>query len=147
MKYIIAILSFVIFISTQTTIAASAEKLTLQLSPNELAAIANGLTQLDGYFKIVKGQHGEEQSVIIPYDYPNARLTIAHDEAVVFGLIREFQSTTSSLSASEKEKIANVKIPVDLLSITVDDLKANINPFPPSALAAMAPICPSCAGF
>lgn len=129
------------------TSAFPAEKITLQLSPNEMGQISGGLAALDGEKKVVKDQLGRDQVVTVPYDIPDARLTIAHDDAIVILALREFQVAIKGVTPEEAAKMADKKVPINLLSFDVAVLKLSANNIVPSALAALAPVCPTCAGM
>jgi hypothetical protein len=142
--------------------AVAAERLTLQLSPNDAATILNSLQALDGSPHIVRNALGQEEVKLIPLDLGAVRLTIARDETVLIQTVKEFQQATRGLAiepssdakpadvrrANEKiDALANTKMQVDLLSLDVADLNMTANRITPSTLAVLAPICPTCVGL
>jgi len=137
----------IVALSMIVTPAFAADKVTLNLSPNEILQIQNGLTALDGYHKVIKNNLGQDTDVLVPYDLaPSARLTIAHDEVVIQESFSELRKAAQGLSPEEAAKLANTPQPIDLVTIQVSDLKIDTNPLAPTTLAILAPVCPSCAG-
>ena len=138
----------IIALSMIATPAFAADKVTLNLSPNEILQIQNGLTALDGYHKIIKNNLGQDTDVLVPYDLaPGVRLTIAHDEAVIQQTFTELRKAAQGLSQDDAAKLANTPQDIDLVTLQATDLKVDANPFAPTVLASLAPICPSCAGI
>lgn len=127
--------------------ALAADKVTLQLSPNDVAVLATGLAALDGYQKASHDARGQDTTVLVPYTLGDVRLTIAHDISVAQSAIREYQIASKGLATEEAAKLANAKAPIDLLAFDVRDLNIATNPIPPSALAELSAVCPTCAGF
>lgn len=139
-----SILVAVVAISAYSA-ANAAEKITLQLSPNEMQRLSQGLSVLDGYHRIAKGPMGQDQDVPTAYDISaSARLTIAHDDAVAQGYFTDVRKATKGLTGDKLMEVVDAKQAVEMLTIDVRDLNVDKNPFPPSALADLAPICPSC---
>ena len=136
----------------------AADRITLSLSPNEAATITQqGLHKLDGAPHIVHDARGDEQAVTVPYRLGEAVLTIAHDIQVLTAVVQGYQSVATNLvdaagtdeaarAKAQKEAalLADKKSPVEVLSLSATDLRATENALPPSVLAALGPICPSC---
>lgn len=126
--------------------AFAADKVTLQLSANDIVGVMNGLAGLDGQQKIAKNARGEDQWGQVSYDIaPAVRTTIAHDERVLRDAYVDWQSGQKSLPADQQS--ADSKSPVDLLSFTDSDIGVSRNQYPPSILSALSPLCPACAGM
>lgn len=141
------VLKTFVLMSMVSTSAFASDKVTLNLSPNDLLQIQNSLAALDGYHKIIKNNLGQDTDVTISYDLlPGARLTIAHDETVIQQTFVELRKAAQGLSPEDTAKLASTPQPIDLLTLEAKDLKIDTNPFAPTTLAGLSPICPSCSG-
>jgi hypothetical protein len=127
---------------------SAADKITLKLSPDEMYALVNlGIAGLDGAQHIVHDARGQEIAVPIPFEFGDVRLTIAHDKAVIDQRMSEVRAAGAHLSDAEKLKLGQVKVEIELLSFDVSELNLGKNQIPPSILAELAPICPTCVGI
>lgn len=124
---------------------AAAEKIKIQLSPNDAASLMQALGALDGYTRVIHGARGEEEAKFVPYDLGEVRLTIAHDARIALDEVKDYQKAATGLTKEESEKLAKAAREVEMLSIDVVDLKIAVNPIPAGVLVALAPVCKGCA--
>jgi hypothetical protein len=141
MKYLIFTLALI------STPALAADNLSLSLSANEEQVLVTALHLFDGRQVVVHDELGHDKVVSEPYDLDNRlRRTIAHDIVVLNGSLDEFRAAAKGIPAQKINDLADTKAKIELLSLDVAYLKLDVNPYPPSMLAALAPICPACLG-
>ena len=124
--------------------AAAAEKTTVQISPEEAAQLVIAIGQLDGSTHVVKDDKGADKAVVIPYHFGAIRVVLAHDLRVAVDAVKDYQTAAKGIAPDEARKLADAKLPVDLVTIDATDLFLSENPISAQTLAALAPICPSC---
>jgi hypothetical protein len=130
------------------TAAQAGERKTFKLDATQAFQLMSGLKSLDGYEHLVKGPGGQEQVVTLAYDEdPAARLAVAHDEFALQTAFAEFtQALVNEKDPARIEAIRAVDQTVELEVITVDQLNLNANRIPPSVLAEVGLVCPTCVG-
>lgn len=129
-----------------STAAIASDKVSLNLSPNEVNALGAALIKLDGYTKVARGSRAEDEAVVVPYDLKDVRITIAYDQNQCSQFLKIFREAARGLKNQDVDALADKAQPIDLHTVDVADLNLGANPITPSILAALAPICPSCIG-
>ena len=141
----ITLITIAALIGLAETPALAADKLSVSLSANQEQVIVTALRLFDGHQVVVKGSLGQDQVVFAPYDLDNGvRLTIAHNISVLDRTLDEFRAVAKGGDQKKVGELADTKAQIELLSLDPALLRIANNPYPPSLLAAISPICPAC---